>query len=195
MDRSDPSKEVDASDAGSANSKPVKIHTLAGRKKKMPKGNVPAQKEDNTSNTSLTTSNKTKSVSIDIQTSQNTQGAVNGEAKKSSDATMEDSPLETEQVVEFSEEDRALLKKFEKLSEKYIFRARELVQRSTDGSLEEESFQKDARDGKVIIPEVVNSHPFTSTNEFKDDWLNCICLLIQGRLVSYRLLCMIYYCF
>lgn len=195
MHKSDTSKEADVADAGSANSEPVKINTLAGRKKQKLKDNVPIQKEGSTLKVSTTTSNKSKSDSIDIQTSQNTQGAVDGEEKKSSDVTMKDSSLETEQVVELSEEDQALMKKFEKLSEKYISRAKELVQRSTDGSLEEESFQNDARHGKIIIPEVENSLPISSTNEVNDDWLNCISLLIQGRLVSYRLLCMKYYCF
>lgn len=180
MNKSDSSTEVLASNTDSFASNAVKINTLAGRKKQKVKNDGSMQVESSTPDISTIPSNEMKSDSIDFDTSQNTCDAVGNKESSSLDVPIEDTPLETKHTLDLSEEDQALLSKFEKMSEKYISRAKELVERSTDGSLEEEPFQKDARDRKIIIPEEVNSYPITSTNEVEDDWLNCISLLIQG---------------
>jgi hypothetical protein len=181
MEQHDASSIVDASDVISNASKPVKVNKLAARKKQKldDQGHMPT--DSTIPDTSTTKPNEIEKDCNNTEASQNTRVATGKDDNKSSDVLLKESIVSTEQSIELSEEDQALLSKFEKMSKKYISRAKELVGRSMDGSLEEESFQKDARDRSIIIPDEVNSYPIASTNEVDDDWLHCLSLLIQGR--------------
>jgi hypothetical protein len=85
------------------------------------------------------------------------------------------------QRAQISPEDSSLLVTYDNMRSKYMERMNELVQRVVHRIVEEEEFQNHLTQTDFEVPEATNTAIDNGTNEFKDEWLHELSLIVQGR--------------
>ncbi len=102
---------------------------------------------------------------------------------KTSTKSLQAKPAESTNSVsvELSEEEKANLTKYQKIKAHYLNRVTEIVDNAINGAGEEEDFQTIQLDDDCCAEKTDVSEKLSVITEFKDEWVEQIATLVQGR--------------